>query len=671
MAYSKKSSGRSSMQKEDNSPYADIVCHNVAYELSASNVYDSIIRIATAEIEELFYQQKEEENQEIKDMLANNEIDSEDEYDRLYGGEFVARDWSERINERADRYLRNVIDLPTDVVVSIDKSLADDETALKAAIKDRYGYDVKSIEHFGNASNSDILKQKTFDAITDMYKSENYRKYLDLTANMNGYSINNTALVIAQKPNAEAVKGYNAWNDYGRNVGKGEKAIKIWCPVLKVLKTQADVEKYLDIHSGDFGKKGSTKYEDEKKRLLDKIAVDGKTTVISGYSSGNVFDIRQTVPLDPNHDNLQELLDAIHLNKPLLQSLENCADIIDCIEKVMGVDKGSITFDPELSEQENMYRTVKQYADEVLSTNPASVIGIKNDIPLVGDAHCLETSMSAYLIASHLGIECDEKAVLEMTQYMKDELSYDSIHTGRREMFTNAYTRATKFARQFDDAFDKAFEPYLQKMVERNNQRVSDFIKDTLQRIGQSMAEQGINTSQVNPHLLAPLVTYDFKTASANNTQADWRKSANENRSCAADIVEALHKYTVPKQYGQCVDTDAALESVLDEYPNDRVALVLAHEVFHNQKYLDAPGQYVDGRFSKQAVEWAKAVFEEHKVSGDAFKMFEGCYISDRTHTTIVDGLIKTATTRLDKSEIDKILPKIKKSSDEQLHDLD
>lgn len=666
MAYSKKASSKNA----DSSPYVDIVCHNVAYELSTSPVYDKIMDIATKEIRELYYQEQEEENQEILDMIANNEIDSADEYDRLYAGEFVVDSWKERIEERADRYLRNVIDLPTDVVVTIDRQLSDDESTIKSAIKERYGYDVKSVEHHGQANSSDILKQKTFDAITEMYKSDTYRRYLDLTANMNGYSINNTALVIAQKPNAEAVKGYNAWNEHGRNVGKGEKAIKIWCPLSKVLKTQDEVEKFLDRHPFDYGKKGDARYETEKKKLLDKVFGDGQATVLYGFSVGNVFDIYQTVPLDPNHDNLQELLDVLHLNKPLSQSLENCADIIDCIEKAMGAKPGSLVLDPDITEQENMYRIIENYAEEVLRTRPSSVVGIKHDVPLKGDAHNLESAMSAYLVASHMGINCDEKAALEMTKYMKNELSYDSIHTGRREVFTSAYTRATRFAKQFNNAFDKAYEPYLQKIEERNNQRISDIIKDTMQRIGKNMASQGVDTSNVNPHLLAPLITYSKLTAQEKGTQLEWNKSANENQKCAEDIASSLNKYSTPQQYGVNVDTAAALESVLREYPNDRVALVLAHEVYRNQASLDNPDR-VDGRFSVKAREWAKNVLKQHGISDDAFGVFEGCCISDKTHTTIVDGLIKTATERLDKSDIDMSAPNIRKAGKHKTNDID
>ena len=45
------------------------------------------------------------------------------------------------------------------------------------------------------------------------------------------YSVNNTMLIYMQKPDATVVAGFNKWRDqFGRNVLKGEKGIKIIAP---------------------------------------------------------------------------------------------------------------------------------------------------------------------------------------------------------------------------------------------------------------------------------------------------------------------------------------------------------------------------------------------------------------------------------------------------------
>ncbi len=45
------------------------------------------------------------------------------------------------------------------------------------------------------------------------------------------YSFNNTLLIAMQKPDASLVAGFSAWkNNFGRNVMKGQKGIKIIAP---------------------------------------------------------------------------------------------------------------------------------------------------------------------------------------------------------------------------------------------------------------------------------------------------------------------------------------------------------------------------------------------------------------------------------------------------------
>ena len=64
-------------------------------------------------------------------------------------------------------------------------------------------------------------------------EQEDWKNYLDFSAKFHDYSLNNTALIYTQKPNARFVRGYRAWQKLGRQVKKGEKAIKIFAPLIK------------------------------------------------------------------------------------------------------------------------------------------------------------------------------------------------------------------------------------------------------------------------------------------------------------------------------------------------------------------------------------------------------------------------------------------------------
>ena len=67
--------------------------------------------------------------------------------------------------------------------------------------------------------------------ITELFESERYKEYLRVMSKFHNYSFNNTLLIAMQKPDASLVAGFSSWkNNFGRNVMKGEKGIKIIAP---------------------------------------------------------------------------------------------------------------------------------------------------------------------------------------------------------------------------------------------------------------------------------------------------------------------------------------------------------------------------------------------------------------------------------------------------------
>lgn len=55
------------------------------------------------------------------------------------------------------------------------------------------------------------------------------------------YSQVNVSMILAQKPNATVVAGFNDWKKVGRSVRKGEKGIAIYAPLMK--KDEVNLEK--------------------------------------------------------------------------------------------------------------------------------------------------------------------------------------------------------------------------------------------------------------------------------------------------------------------------------------------------------------------------------------------------------------------------------------------
>ena len=117
--------------------------------------------------------------------------------------------------------------------------------------------------------------------IKELFESDKYRQYLSTMSRFHRYSVNNTMLIYMQRPDATHVAGFNKWRDqFGRNVMKGEKGIKIIAPTPYKKKIE---EVKLD--------------PDTKTPMLDadgKVMVEEKEVKIPMYKVVSVFDVSQT-----------------------------------------------------------------------------------------------------------------------------------------------------------------------------------------------------------------------------------------------------------------------------------------------------------------------------------------------------------------------------------------
>ncbi len=103
-------------------------------------------------------------------------------------------------------------------------------------------------------SNKQRLKDITDsieNGIKELFNSDKYKQYLQTMSRFHRYSVNNQMLIYMQKPNATHVAGFNKWRDqFGRNVKKGEKGIKIIAPTpykKKIEETKLDPDTKLPM----------------------------------------------------------------------------------------------------------------------------------------------------------------------------------------------------------------------------------------------------------------------------------------------------------------------------------------------------------------------------------------------------------------------------------------
>ena len=100
-------------------------------------------------------------------------------------------------------------------------------------------------------------------AVELLTSGDEWRRFLETSRRFRSYSINNTLLIFAQRPDATRVAGYRAWRALGRQVRRGEQGIAILAPCT-YRRTDAEEE------------------------------ADAPSRVLRGFKVVHVFDISQT-----------------------------------------------------------------------------------------------------------------------------------------------------------------------------------------------------------------------------------------------------------------------------------------------------------------------------------------------------------------------------------------
>ena len=67
-------------------------------------------------------------------------------------------------------------------------------------------------------------------ACEELRSSEGWQRFAKARALLRGYSLNNTLLILSQRPDASVVASYRRWAELGRQVRRGEQALRVWAP---------------------------------------------------------------------------------------------------------------------------------------------------------------------------------------------------------------------------------------------------------------------------------------------------------------------------------------------------------------------------------------------------------------------------------------------------------
>jgi hypothetical protein len=79
------------------------------------------------------------------------------------------------------------------------------------------------------------LHQQLADNVGALDNRDDWQRYLSFARSFHNYSFGNRLLIMVQRPDATAVAGYRAWQAKGRQVRRGETAIRVLGPVTRRL----------------------------------------------------------------------------------------------------------------------------------------------------------------------------------------------------------------------------------------------------------------------------------------------------------------------------------------------------------------------------------------------------------------------------------------------------
>ena len=238
--------------------------------------------------------------------------------------------------------------------------------------------------------------------ITELFESERYKEYLRVMSKFHNYSFNNTLLIAMQKPDASLVAGFSSWkNNFGRNVMKGEKGIKIIAPSPFTVKQE--VEK-TDPQTGKpvIGKDG-------------KPVTEEKEIKVPAYKVVSVFDVSQTEGRELPDIAVDELTGDVDRFKDFFAALEQASPVPIGFEKIEGgahgyyhLEEKRIAIDEGMSDLQTLKTAIHEIAHAKLHDIDLNTPKEEQKPRVDRRTREVEAESVAYTVCQHYGLDTSD-----------------------------------------------------------------------------------------------------------------------------------------------------------------------------------------------------------------------------------------------------------------------
>lgn len=304
-----------------------------------------------------------------------------------------------------------------------------------------------------------------------LFESDAYKAYLTTLSKFHDYSLNNTILIAMQKPDATLVAGYTAWQkQFGRQVNKGEKAIRILAPT--PYKQKVEVDK-TDPNTGEVLRNPDGSTQKEVQEVLRPA-----------FKVVNVFDVSQTDGRELPSIGVNELTGDVNQFEMFFEALKRTCPVPMEFEQIASGAKGyyhqverRIAIQEGMSQVQTIKTAIHEMAHQKLhAVNPETSKPEPGQESLTRNGKEVEAESVAYTVCQHYGIDTSDYSFAYIAGWSQGKetpelkASLNTIRTAASEMISEIdghmqelqqerEEKAVDLAEKLDD-FAETFDPY-------------------------------------------------------------------------------------------------------------------------------------------------------------------------------------------------------------------